>query len=260
MSALERPVTTTDLLKFAGLAFVLIDHFGAYFVEDGTGWRLLGRLAAPIFFFLIGFARTRTVPWSWLVFGALLTLTDYIEAESVEETTLNILLNFVLLRWVLLPAFERWVVPSPWRIAGVVAIGVVLIPWTDHVLEYGTGGWLWALFGLAHRRALEAPTQQPAWAGIAIASAVGIAYAFRESEDLGFNAAQAALLFALLAALIVLLARFRRADLAWQPSRPPAGLLRLCGRWSLEIYAVSLLLMQVVAYGMETADPDDEGT
>ena len=56
------PVTTTDLLKLAGLTLVLIDHYGLFFDPNADWWRVVGRGAAPVFFFLIGFARTRTVP------------------------------------------------------------------------------------------------------------------------------------------------------------------------------------------------------
>jgi len=250
-------VTTTDLLKSAGLTLVLIDHIGAYFVEDETGWRLLGRLAAPIFFFLIGFARSRTVPWTWPAFGTVLTVTDWFEVGSLSETTLNILLSFALLRRGLLPAFERWVLPSPLRSAGLVALCVGLIPWTDHVLEYGTGGWLWALFGLAHRRWLEHPDGARFWTRTGVAAVIATAYALRESDHFAFSPEHTALLMALTAGLVLLLARFRRADLAEMPPRAIAVPLRLCGRYSLEIYAVSLFAMQVVAYGMDAGDQDD---
>src|SRR3954451_20378841 len=53
-----RPVTTTDLWKLVGLVLVLIDHWGLLFADDPS-WRVVGRAAAPIFFFFIGLARTR---------------------------------------------------------------------------------------------------------------------------------------------------------------------------------------------------------
>src|SRR3712207_6715418 len=106
-----RGVTTTDLWKLLGLLFVLVDHYGLFFVEDQTWWRLFGRIAAPIFFFLIGFARTRTVPWTWIAFGAALTVMGYVTLGGLKQITLNILLNFALLRLVVLPAVERSVIP-----------------------------------------------------------------------------------------------------------------------------------------------------
>src|SRR3954447_328831 len=67
-----RPVTTTDLWKLVGLVLVLIDHWGLLFADDPS-WRVVGRAAAPIFFFFIGLARTRQVPWSWVILGLGLT-------------------------------------------------------------------------------------------------------------------------------------------------------------------------------------------
>ncbi len=254
----DRPVTTTDAWKLIGLVFVLVDHYGLFFDPDETWWRLFGRIAAPIFFFFIGFARTRSVPFSWLAFGALLTLTDYLDSESLAETTINILLNFALLRVLLLPFFERHVMGQPWRVAVLVAVCVPLIPYTDTVLEYGTEGWLWAILGLAHRLALERPEDRRRWIRGGIAVATGIAYGLREVHDYAFDGGQAALLGVIVLGLVVLLLRFRRGDLPWQPPEPLAGLFRFCGRHSLEIYAVSLFAMQVLAYGIDTFGEEDD--
>src|SRR5688572_24086808 len=65
-------VTTTDLLKVIGVATFLVDHYGFFFHTDELWWRMFGRVASPIFFFLVGFARTREVPLTWLAFGLAL--------------------------------------------------------------------------------------------------------------------------------------------------------------------------------------------
>ena len=57
-------VDNTDLLKAAAIFLVAIDHFAIYFVETEPldDWlQVVGRLAAPVFFFLIGFATSRAV-------------------------------------------------------------------------------------------------------------------------------------------------------------------------------------------------------
>ena len=76
-AGLFRPVTTTDAWKLFAIVFVLVDHYGLFFDSDEMWWRLFGRLASPVFFFFIGFARTRTVPWTWVAFGLVLTAVDY---------------------------------------------------------------------------------------------------------------------------------------------------------------------------------------
>jgi hypothetical protein len=59
-------------------------------------------------------------------------------------------------------------------------------------------------------------------------------------------------------ALALALALFRRADLSQQPPEPLAAVLRFCGRYSLEIYAATLLAMQLTAYAIDHRNAEDE--
>ncbi|HEX2552412.1 MAG TPA: TraX family protein [Microvirga sp.] len=282
-----RPVTTTDLLKLVALVFVFIDHHGYFFDPANPWWRLFGRVAAPVFFFLIGFARTRRVPWTWLAFGIPLTAVNALEAGNLAGTMVNILINFAILRALVLPAVERHVMARPLAVALLIAGCLPLIPVTDGPLEYGVEGWLWAFLGLAHRLALEEGGRQALWTrrgaavsgprrtvwtrnGIAaatmisgpgsalltrngIAAATATAYVIREVYDYRFDGLQAAILVALVAALTLALLRFRRAALAPQPPGILAPLFRFAGRWSLEIYAISLFVSHAVAYAIAQA-------
>ena len=54
-------VDNTDWLKTAAIILVVVDHIGYFFIEDDHWWSVFGRLAAPTFFFLLGYAQTRTV-------------------------------------------------------------------------------------------------------------------------------------------------------------------------------------------------------
>jgi hypothetical protein len=242
----HQEVTTTDVLKLIGVISFLVDHTGFFFDPANLWWRLFGRIAAPIFFFLIGFASTRAVPWTWLAWGLALTaLTRALWGVAM----LNILLNFALLRFAVLPVVERHVMARPLPTAGLVAACVLLIDVTDEPLEYGTEGWLWAFFGLAHRRSLDAG-EQTAWMTIPIAAAAVSAHVAREIHDYGFNLLQSVLLAAMLAGLGLILLRFRRGSLQAQPPWPVAATLRFAGRSSLEIYASTLFAMQLVAYAI----------
>jgi len=246
----DRLVTTTDLLKLVGIVFVLIDHHGYFFDPGNMWWRLFGRIAAPIFFFLIGFARTRRVPWTWLAFGILLTAVNAWKAESLSGTMVNILINFALLRALVLPPVERHVMPRPAAVALLIAGCLPLIPPTDGPLEYGTEGWLWAFLGLAHRLALDQGTRQAVWTRNGIAAATGTAYIVREAYDYGFTALQAAILVVLVAGVCAALLRFRREPLSWQPPGPVAIPFRFCGRYSREIYGITLFVAHIVTYAI----------
>jgi TraX protein len=242
-----RAVTTIDVWKLAGVISFLVDHYGLFFDPDDNWWRLFGRIAAPIFFFLIGFARSHSVPLSWLVLGAVLTAADYVTSEGLRDTTINILINFALLRLVL-PTIETHVMPNPMRLAFLVLASAALIPRLDPILEYGGEGWLWALFGLSHRLLLERGGPHEFWRQYALALAAAGAYVVREISDYEFSLFQGLLLAVVIGRLVSLLIEFRRTDLEWQPPRPVSDVLIFAGRRSLEIYAGSLLIMQILAY------------
>lgn len=247
-ASLPRAVTLTDLWKAAAILLVLVDHYGLYFVPEPSSWRLAGRAAAPVFFFLIGFAATRRVPPIWLALGAGLTLARVSLEPGGVDLFGNILLNFALLRLAVLPLAERWVLPHPGRVAALILACAAVLPVSKLLLEYGTEGWLWALFGLAQRRAGEGADPRAAWTRNTLAGAAGVAFLVSETASFGFGPQEAAVLAALTGTLVLGLGRFRRQVLAVQPPEPAAALLRFGGRWTLEIYALTLLGMQILAY------------
>ena len=50
------PVDNTDWLKTVAIVAVAIGHFGHFFMENDHWWAVFGRVAAPAFFFLQGYA------------------------------------------------------------------------------------------------------------------------------------------------------------------------------------------------------------
>jgi TraX protein len=249
MFDLRRTVTTTDAWKLFAITFVLIDHYGLYFDPDENWWRLFGRLASPVFFFFIGFARTRSIPWSWPAFGILITAVDYWTSDD-GSLLLNILLNFALLRLVL-PLVEAHVIDDPARLALLVAVSAAVIPVLDPYLEYGGEGWLWAWFGLAHRLLLERGDAASRLRRNVLAVAAGLVYIVRERSDYGFDLVQSACLVVFVTVLVLCLERFHRTDLGWQPPQLVRPLFTFTGRHTLEIYAVTLLAMQLLAYALK---------
>jgi hypothetical protein len=148
------PVDDTDWLKTAAIIFVSIGHFGYFFVEDARWWSVVGRLAAPTFFFLIGYARARTVPLSWIWLGIILTVLESWNADWTWVAP-NILLSFAFIR-LARPHVERLVERYGW--AAFVASS--LDSWrccrsAAKCFDYGSEGWLWALFGLYQRRYVD---------------------------------------------------------------------------------------------------------
>lgn len=236
-------LTTTDLVKLVGLALVLIDHYGLFFDPDQTWWRVFGRPAAPMFFFLIGFARTGAIPASWLMLGAILTGLDII--SDGWESSLNILFSFALLRLVL-PHVESFIAHKRFALPLLALALAALAPLFGNVVEYGLSGWLWALLGLSARLAIAGEPGSTRARNI-VALICGLYYLIGESLFWHLDFAQIIILALLIGALVASLLAFRRKDLEWRPPAPLAQALNWIGRRSLEIYAGSTIAMQVAS-------------
>lgn len=255
--AQRRPqVTTTDVLKLVGLVLVLTDHWGLFFDPGEDWWRVIGRGAAPVFFFLIGFARTRTVPRSWLVLGCILTALDVYVSDDLDDVSLNILFNFAILRLVA-PWVERSVLSFVWGAPVLALACVAATPVAGVVLEYGASGWLWALLGLTVRTTLPhdagRKTARNLVAIIALSS-----YVFTESLDFAFAPAQSTALLLLMSALTIRFLHFRRKPSDWIFPQWLAPGVSWAGRRSLEIYAVTLFAMQALGHALGV-DADMDG-
>jgi uncharacterized membrane protein YcfT len=245
-------LTSTDLLKLAGLALVLVDHYGLFFDPDQTWWRVFGRPAAPIFFFLIGFARTNAIPAYWLVLGAILTGLDVI--SDGRDASLNILFSFALLR-LALPHVESFIAHKRFALPLLALLLAALAPLFGNVIEYGLSGWLWALLGLSARLALAGEPGSALTRNI-VAVICGVYYLTSEVLFWHLDFAQIIILALLIGALVGALLVFRRKDLEWRPPAPLAQTLNWIGRRSLEIYVGSTIAMQVVSLMLDSEDED----
>lgn len=242
----KKPVllTSTDWLKLVGITAFLIDHAGLFFIENDDWWRMAGRIAAPIFFFLIGFARSRNIPLSWLLWGVALTLMDW-WIDGGQDFTLNILLNFAFVR-LALRGIDRWA-SQPWQLALVALIAILLLPWADTIFEYGAEGWLWALFGYTQRLWRHGDMAY-AYRRIMFAGVAALFYVVAESAEHQFENFEALALAFITLALAIALLGFDRTVRTVQPPSFLAKPLVWISHYSLAIYAISLFLMQDVFY------------
>jgi hypothetical protein len=97
---------------------MIIDHMGYFFFpEDPAGitgdpnlwWRAVGRLCVPIWFFLIGYAQTRTID-RMLVGGALILLASNL-VSGMYFFPVSALVSVMIIRLLIDPlalfAFQR---------------------------------------------------------------------------------------------------------------------------------------------------------
>lgn len=257
-------VDNTDWLKTAAIILVVVDHIGYFFIEHDQWWSVFGRLAAPAFFFLIGYARTRTVPLHWLWLGVILTLLDS-SNNAWSWVAPNILLSFALIRSAR-PYMEIVVEHHGWAAFGLlVAALFAALPMAAPIVDYGAEGWLWALFGLCQRIYVDgrlstdvysiaqssapkahAITDNAGLMRILACLAAAIAYVWQEQRVYTFPQTHFAVLILGVGVLSFSLCLFLRGPSRIQPPKPIAGVLRYIGRRTLEIYAIQLAGSEII--------------
>ena len=273
MHDLKRPsiaaeaVDKADWLKSAAIIFVFAGHFGYFFVENDRWWSVFGRFGAPIFFFLLGYARSRTVPLHWIWLGVTLTALESWNADWTWVAP-NILLSFALIRLVR-PYALAFLQTNGW--AAFVLMELLLFalaPVAGSWADYGAEGWLWALFGLCQRQHADAATNEPGGEGQAsspprqksevpglmrlLAGLVAaIAYVWQEQQEFAFPPMPLAVFVLGLAILSLWLCLFRRGPSPVQPWRPIAIVLQFVGRRTLEIYAIQLAGSELLTLALD---------
>jgi len=255
-SGSSHAVDNTDWLKTAAIIFVSAGHLGFFFMEDELWWSVFGRFAAPPFFFLVGYAQSRTVPLHWIGIGVILTLLESWNADWTWVAP-NILLSFVLIR-IARPYVQMFLQNRGW-LAFVVLVSVLLalLPAAAKIVDYGAEGWLWALFGLCQRRYLNgisaatggtrgspAPTLSATDAAglmrLLACLVAAVVFVWQEQKEFSFPAVHLAVVILGLGVLSISLCLFTRGESRFQPPEKVAGTLRFVGRHTLEIYAIQL--------------------
>ena len=223
-----------DLLKTLATVLMIIDHLGAYVFVQHTWMRILGRGAAPCFFFLIGYFPPKLPTKPLLIYGTLLTILFYYTNHTFF---LNILLNFAFIKLFLLflddQSFEelQW----QWLIMLLVFFNPLLYPF----IEYGTSGLLIALS--AHLLIKNAPNSK----GFLTFAVFHLLF----YEFFGLNPLSPAdmLLFTLVACSVFFILLFYHLR-EWHTPPGTGILFLLISRYSLAIYFWHLAVLRLIHY------------
>jgi hypothetical protein len=138
-----------DLLKIAAISAMVIDHVGKYFLANNVWMRVLGRLAAPQFFFLVGYSGSYRFKRWILIYGLALVAVSYVTDSGTgfyeRIAPLNILLSFVLIK-ALLGRFDPARQPTENLFALLAVLIIFSLP-GYLLIEYGTLGLCYAIGG-----------------------------------------------------------------------------------------------------------------
>ena len=146
---LPRALTTYDIFKFLAVALMVVDHVGYYFFPEELWWRVAGRICVPIWFFLVGYARSRDMgPAMWA--GAVLLLVGSM-ASGMYIFPMNILATILVVRFALDPFMDRVLKDRKAFWAANAVLFALVMP-TMMIVEYGTQALVLAIFGYIARR------------------------------------------------------------------------------------------------------------
>ena len=136
---------------------------------------------------------------------------------------------------------------------------LAVLPITGKIADYGSEGWLWALFGLCQRMNVDSrsatdvggPAQSSAPPAPAMKENAGlmrllacfaavVAYVWQEQSEYSFSRIQFAVFIFGIGVWSAGLCQFLRGPSRIQPPEAIASALRFIGRHTLEIYAIQL--------------------
>lgn len=220
MTRLLRKPNSYDALKIIAVLTMIIDHYGAY-ISGNLWYRVIGRMAFPLFLFLVGYNKSTKVGARLLIAVGMVSLIDYYYRGEIAA--LNILGSIALTRW-----FFRQKASL-----NHLEIQIGALAWlpTRFLVHYGTMNLLMAELGRRTRA-----RQKPLNLGLALFLFYGITQAWL----LKFNFYQSLLLSVLLAGLALYLPFF-----TIKPINIPKPLL-LISHYSLEIYVIHLFIFKIV--------------
>lgn len=241
---LPEELTSYDVLKALAVLLMVVDHIGSYFYPEELWLRVIGRACVPMWFFLVGFARSRYIGPPLFVGIALLTLADILTGRSVLSIT--ILLTIIVVRLVIdrVGAISLRKDTGYWA---MIALMVALCLPTMMLMEYGAQGVILALLGYYVRARMDGDVRVTSSFLIRHTLVATAFYALMQTGVFGFAQAQFLVMATLVAAVMVCLHNFRPVTFAGtaQGGRKWLALpVRLIGRHTLFIYVAHLLVFK----------------
>ena len=246
---LPAAITSYDLFKMLAVLLMLVDHIGYYFYPDDQWLRVIGRMCVPIWFFLIGFARTRDLDKRFLIGWAILVAGDIVGGHGLLPT--NILFTMLIMRLCLDPVTRVLATGGGKAMWPLILLGLgVTIP-SMFVFEYGFMGMYLVLMGWMMRQQQDNTLPEALSATNVNHFMIATFVIFVILQQMTFNFSQYQF-YALAAGQLVIFGLL----MFFRPRTYPglteklgfaASIIRFFGRRTLEIYVGHLILFKILA-------------
>ncbi|PZQ47848.1 MAG: hypothetical protein DI551_02475 [Micavibrio aeruginosavorus] len=248
-------LTSYDLLKAAALLLMVVDHAGFYFMPDELWPRAIGRLSAPIWIFLVGYAQSRDLSPKLWIGMLILVLSNFATGEAVLPV--NILGTIIFCRVLLDPVMNivRAKPQSLYPIAFLFFLAGVPV---GLFLEYGAAIFLIAMAGYMVRNRDNLPFR---WNDILQFCAIAmVVHGFYQlgyyffSFDLIYKIVIGAALLVLMLGVLVRFAPKEYPALTEKLPAPAVWVIQFCGRRTLEFYVAHILIFHAVQIWLGLAE------
>ncbi len=249
---LPRDLTSYDFLKTFAIVMMMVDHVGFYFSPDDAWWRVFGRLCVPVWFFLIGYARSRDLGPKMWIGVVILIISDIVSGQQFFP--FNILATMILIRLSIDALMQRGMRVTSAFWAMNAALFLLALP-LNMLFEYGTLGFILAMLGYLIRRRDDKEADVTDAQQVMLDKGIVKEYfafalvGFVAIQYLTFGFGEPQLITLMVGTLLVMgtLLVFRPLTFpritAAMPS-PLVWLLQFTGRRTLEIYVGHLLLFK----------------
>jgi len=237
-------LTSYDFWKAFAILLVIVDHLGYYFFPDENMWRAVGRICVPVWFFLIGYAKTRDIPRSFWIGSAILIVASFVGGRDIFPLT--ILLLFAFIRMIIDPLMRFTLKRQAHTVMVCVALFLLIVP-SYFLVEYGTQGIILAMFGYFIRHKSEGDNARILrWF---LPFSVFSYVSFQQVLFL-FDLPVFIIMSGVILLTMYLMMDFQSkeyGDLTQKMPRPIVAALQFCGRRTLEIYVAHLVVFKILS-------------
>lgn len=90
-------------MQWVAMATMLVDHIGLVFFPEDPAWRIIGRIAFPIYAYMIalGLTRTRNRKKYFLRLAMLAAISQIPYMIALKSPQINVISAFLLISWVI---------------------------------------------------------------------------------------------------------------------------------------------------------------